>query len=457
LREVKKLLLVLVVIGLALAGGAWWWKRQAAVEADPCTVAAVEYGPLTELVSASGVLQPRDVYAVGSELSGKVVAVLADFNQVVEEGDVLLRLDDRQARDRLRQAEVAVEAARAVVRQADAVRDTARKALDRERHRPPEIRSQSTLDLIEGQLRTAEAAVEAAQVRVREAEEGRRQAEWGLQLTTVCAPVLAPTPEAALVSAPHPHHPGTGTLADTPASPRQRRSFVVLDRQVSLNQMIGPPSSAQLFILAGNLERMQIVALVAEADVGKVTRGMPARFTLSGSPEGEPAFTGKVEEVRLTPASDRGAIFYKVLIDARNERDQATGDWKLRPGQTVSVDVVRRLHDPVWKMPAAALSFQPDEAVQTEEARARLRRWQARPDRDQWRPVWVEGPDHLPRPILVRVGGAEGIQDGQFAEVLEWDPELPAPDPHDPATYPRPIIGMAAPHRGWLEMPRIKL
>src|SRR5436309_10066240 len=104
---VKKLLCLLIAVGLTVAGGAWWWggRQDAAVEPEACTFAAVEYGPLAEVVSATGVLQPRDVCVVGTELSGRVVAVLADFNQVVEEGEVLLRLDDRPARDRLRQAE----------------------------------------------------------------------------------------------------------------------------------------------------------------------------------------------------------------------------------------------------------------------------------------------------------------------------------------------------------------
>jgi HlyD family secretion protein len=479
---VKKLLFLLIGIGLALTGGAWWWKgrHDTGVEPEAYTFAAVEHGPLAEVVSATGVLQPRDVYVVGSEMSGKVVAVLADFNQMVEEGDPLLRLDDRPARDRLRQAEVAVEGAHAGVKQAQAAHDTARRALERERKRAPEVRQQAILDAIEGQLRTAEAVVETAQVKVREAEEGRRQAEWGLSQTTICAPLLGPPPEGSPLSAQHLDRPGVGVLAgdettltkresarndkqhhepEAPATgPQPRRSFVVLERKVSLNQVIGPPASAHLFTLAGDLQRMQVTALVAEADVLKVARGMKAQCALNGAPEGEPAFAGKVEEVRLTPASDRGAVFYKVVLDVRNERDPATGEWKLRPGQTVSVEFIRRKHKAAWKLPAAALAFQPDESVQSEAARARLRHWQARPDRDRWRTVWVEGPDHLPWPVFARIGGADAIQDGQFCEVLEWDPEMtPVPDPRDPATYPKPIIGMTAPHKGWFEPSRIKL
>jgi HlyD family secretion protein len=302
------------------------------------------------------------------------VAVLADFNQVVEEGDVLLRLDDRPARDRLRQADVGIEAARAGVKQAQAARDTAQRALDRERQRAPEVRQQAAIDLAEGQLRIAEAALEAAQVRVREAEEGRRQAEWGLHQTAVYAPVLGPAPEGSPHSTQDPPRPGVGTLAGDGNVPPHRRSFVVLERKVALNQVIGPGTAAgagaHLFTLAGDLERVQVVALVAEADVYKVARGMRAQFTLGGAPEGEPAFSGKVEEVRLAPASDHGAVFYQVLIDARNERDPATGEWKLRPGQTASVEIFRRLREHTWKLPAAALTFQPDESVQSEAAAA---------------------------------------------------------------------------------------
>jgi HlyD family secretion protein len=468
-KKVKKFLFLLVGLGLALAGGAWWWNRRhdTGVEPETYTFAAVEHGPLAEVVSATGVLQPRDVFVVGSELSGRVVAVLADHNQVVEEGEVLLRLDDRPARDRLRQAEVNIDAARAGIKQGLAVRDTARRALDRERKRSPEVRQQAAIDLIEGQLRSAEAALEAAQVRVREAEEGRRQAEWALRLTTVCAPVLGPAPEGSPLSTQHPARPGVGTLAGDDGNtnptrqrgtPPTRRSFVVLERNVALNQVIGPPVSAHLFTLAGDLERVQVTALVAEADVLKVTRGLRARFTPGGAPEGEPAFAGKVEEVRLTPATEHGAVFYKAIIDARNERDPATGEWKLRAGQTVSVEIIRRVHEHAWKLPAAALTFQPDESVQSEAARARLHRWQSRPDRDRWRVVWVEGPDHLPWPLFARVGGGDGIQDGAFCEVLEWDPEAsPVPDPRDPATYPRPILGMTAPRKGLFEPSRLKL
>ena len=100
----KKLLLVLILLGLPLMGTAYWLRTRRAAKDIPIayTVAPVEHGTLNEVVSATGLVRPREVFVVGSELPGKVVAVLADFNQVVEEGDVLLRLDDRMARQATR-------------------------------------------------------------------------------------------------------------------------------------------------------------------------------------------------------------------------------------------------------------------------------------------------------------------------------------------------------------------
>jgi HlyD family secretion protein len=459
---VKKLLLLLLLIALGLAGAAYWHtaRQQHAHEADRYTLAPVEYGRAAEVVSATGVVQPRDVYPAGTEVAGRVVEVLADFNQVVQEGDVLLRLDDRMARQRLRQAEVAVEAARAGVKQAEATRDTAQKAAQRVEEMSPQVRRQADVDVARGHLRAAEAGVDASRVKVEEAEAARQQAELALRLHTVRTPVLGPDPTGASAAAAA-DRPGIGTVAaDAPPAGR-KRSFVVLDRKALLNQEVGPPASAQLFTLAGDLDRMQVHAQVVEGDIGKIGRGMEARFTVPG-PDGDAAFTGRVDEIRLAPANERGAVFYRVVVDVRNERKPAAGDWLLRPGLTASVDFLRRVHDPVWKVPAAALNLQVDPAQLTEAARAKLERPRNLPDPQDWRPVWVVGQQEKPWPVFVRVGGTNergepGIQDAQFSEVLGWDPELwPPPDPKDPWTWPRVIVALAPPKKGLFNPPNIK-
>jgi HlyD family secretion protein len=459
----KKLLLLLALFAALLSAAGWWLAAGPGKtpDADDYTFVTAEFGRAAETVGATGVVQAREVFPVGTELTGKVVEICADFNQVVEEGDVLLRLDDRAARQRLKQADVGVELARVALKQAEAARDTAEKAFERERTRPVEVRRQADLDLVESQLRSAEVVVEAAVVRIQEAEETRRQAELALEMTVVRVPVLAPMQEGSM--APMTANNGVGALSPhSPTSGRTRRTFVVLERKVTLNQQLVPPASGHLFTLAGGLEHMQVLAQVAEGDLNKVTRDMPVEFSVSGGGDREPTFHGKVEDVRLTPVNDRGAVFYKIVIDVENQPHPNTNAWLLRPGQTATVDVLRRVHESVWKVPSAALNFQPDGDL-SGAAKERLAAWQARPDSAQWRTVWVLGGDGKPRPLFVRTGGKiaggeAGVQDTQFSEVLEWEPGLaPRPDPDDTATYPRFIVGAPAVKKGGLfNAPKIK-
>jgi HlyD family secretion protein len=456
---VKKLLVLLLLLTVCLAGAGYWLVHNATnnTEVDRYTLASAEYGRAADLVSATGIVQARDVFPVGTELAGKVTEVLADFNQVVHEGDVLLRLDDRVAVQKLKQAQIAVDLAKVSVTQAEANRDSAAKALQRVRALSPEVRQQTDVDVAESQLHSAEVGVDAAGVRVQEAEQARKQAELGLKLHTVRAPVLSPDPSTGSVSLPP--LGGIGALAGdaTPPNGQERRAFMVLDRHVSLNQEIGPPASAQLFTLAGSMDRMQVVVQVVEGDINKIHRGLEASFTVPGG-DGDVAFKGIVSEIRLVPISDRGAVFYKVIVDVRNERDPGSGDWRLRPGLTASVDFIRRVHPLTWKIPSSALTFQPDPASITDAARRRLAEL---PDA-RWKTVWVVGSDDKPWPLFVRISGVNdrgepGIQDALASEVLEWDASLrPAPDPKEPTTFPHLIVDAPRKKSGIFNAPNIK-
>jgi HlyD family secretion protein len=457
---VKKLLFVLILLGSILTGTAYWLRTRQAAQDRPIdyTTAPVEHGTLNEVVSATGLVKPREVFAVGSELPGKVVAVLADFNQIVEEGDVLLRLDDRMARQRLDQADLAVQLAKVAVKQAESNRDTADKALKRLREQADVVRGNTDLDLAEGKLRSAEVAIEAASLKVREAQDAMRQAELGVRLTTIRAPILESSMKPAS-SERAANRPGTGVLAEEPMTSRPKRSFVVLERRVSLNQQIGPPAQGHLFTLAADLDRMRVSTRVGEGDIDKVRRGMTARFTVSGAGEDSPPYIGAVADIHLVPTNEHGAVYYEVLIDAPNRRDKATGDWLLRPGLTASVDIVRRAHPAVWKLPTAALNFEPPAEQRTEAAEAKLKSLQNLSNRDDWQTVWIVGLDHKPQPILVRTGGKNergetGIQDGPFTEVLEWEADQKL-DPTNRSAL-KVITGMPAVKKGFFNLPKIK-
>jgi HlyD family secretion protein len=450
---VKKLLLILIVLTATLAGSAYAWHlwRKHEEKGIPYTVEQVQRGTLDEVISAAGRVLPREVYIVGSEIPGKVTAVLADYNQTVSEGDVLLRLDDRLAKARLEESKVAVKLAQAALKQAEIQRDTHGKLLDRLRNMAKEVRKPEDVDIAEGKWRAADVAVEEARNKVREAENEQRKAEIGLRLTTVRAPVL----ESPGSSASHPNRPGTGVVVEDAEPSRGKRSFVVLERKVSVNQEIGSSNQGHLFTLASDLQRMRVTAEVGESDIDKVRRGMTARFTVGNAGDNAPQYYGTIEDIHLMPSNEHGAVNYKVEIDARNERDPASGDWKLRPGLTASVDIIRRSHPDAWKVPSAALNFEPAAEEESAAARKKLAQRDSLPHPDQWQTVWMLGADGKPWPIFVRTGGKNergetGITADRYIEALQWDEGV-----KDPAAL-RVITTAPPPKKGFFSIPKIQ-
>jgi len=164
------------------------------------------------------------------------------------------------------------------------------------------------------------------------------------------------------------------------------------------------------------------------------------------------------------PTNVHGAVFYDTIVDVANDRDPSTNEWKLRLGMTAAVDIILRQHTGVWKIPAAALSFQLDERSISEAARAKLAQWQSSDNSGDWKPVWSLDKNGKPWPILVRLGskdmaGETGVADTDFSEVLEFDPELyPKPDPQAPTTYLKVITGTAPiEKRGFFDRANVKV
>jgi HlyD family secretion protein len=444
---VKTLLMILLLLGIIFVAGAYWFNQAWSGHngEEKFTLASAEWGSIAETVSATGLVQPQQVIAVGSELSGRVNEIYpkAEINKEVQEGEPLLKLDDRLAKLKLDQAKTTVQLAETDVTRAEAARDAAQVRVRRLREllEKTEVGFQKDLDEAQIQLRVADAAVREAQLKVEQARGAEKQAQYGLDLTVVRA---------------------TAGVNSAASSSSARRSFTIIDRKVVPGQLIAPPVSAQLFTLSSPPGRMHVHAQVSENDIGKVRQGLPVSFTVYAYTDEQAQFTGQVLEIRQS-SNVHGAVFYDTVIEVANRRDPKTGEWQLRPGMTAAVDIILRKHTNVWKVPTSALSLQLDEHYQGEAARARLTEWQSRRDRDDWKPVWILDPQGKPWPVLIRIGGRNaagetGIEDGQYDEILEWDPRLePEPDPELRPTYPQLITGAPALRkRGFIE-PNVKV
>jgi HlyD family secretion protein len=430
---VKKLLIVVVLLGVVLVGGAYWLHRPRTVTVSEgiFTYTPVEYGALRETVGATGILKPRDVLLVTSELPGIVVEVQARVNDLVSEGQIVLQLDDSTLRLKVEEAANAVEAAKAGVKSAKGQEKAMELALKYQQDLDNTQAFRSEKDQAEAKYRAAQMMVKAAEVKVKQAETARKEAQHALGKTKVRVPIL----------------PGSGT-------PRSKPRYIVLDSKLERGQMVGPTLPHPLFTLAADLSAMEVHAQVAEVDIGNVRNGMKATFTVSAYPEDEVKFSGQVSQVRPLPSSQQGPVYYDTVIDVTNQKDPATGQWRLRPGMTAHVNLIRREHKATWKVPVSALSFQMDDAYKSDAARAHLAEWNQRSDQADWRPVWIwDSQRGEPWPVFVRINtdGKPGLSDGTFNEVLAWEAGR-EPSPSDPPL--RVILSAPPPHRpGLFEQP----
>ena len=475
----KTLLLVLLLCALALVGLAVWISVSANSRPadDAYALVSVEYGPVVESVSSTGVLQPRDLIVVGSNSqSGTVVEIMHDLYQDVYEGDSLVKLDDRLAVQQAEEARAAVASARENVTLAERKVSQAKTELKAAQYRVDTLQKVAINVRLEKELRAAEFDRDRADDAVRtaatgvnvalrvasQAEEALKRAELGVQLRTIVVPVVKRSWEG------HKLPKSSETSEVSPAAfaaqkQKEKQKYKIVGRKVTLGQEITPLSAAPLFILApGDLQRMEIHAQVAEGDINKVKKDQEVDFTVSAYSEADLHFKGMVAEVRQA-SNEHGAVFYEVIINVENQLDEVSREWRLRPFMTASVDIIRDRHQDTWKIPAAAVNLQLDEQQQTPAARAKHASLQDYPDRENWPHRLHSRADRKPWPLFVRIGGknAQGqaaIKESQFFEVLDWDRELkPKPDPKIASSIPRVITAAPAPRKsGFFNLPTFK-
>ncbi len=424
-------------VAVAVIAGYTLWSSRAKVE--EFMTAKVERGDIRNTVSATGTLQAVTTVQVGSQASGTIQALYADFNSGVKKGQVIAQLDPaifqaqvKQARANLKQARAdgadanaklsaakatvenlraGVSSARANVAALRAQLDDAASLLKRQEELAEHgIISQRDFELARtshqaAKARYNQASAQLDQARVSErssADAGLKQAQAQVELAQAQIQQTTAALELAEVNLSH-------------ATIRSPIDGVVILRNVDVGQTVAASLQAPtLFTIANDLTQMQVIANIDEADVGMINTNNRVNFTVDAFPG--KSFRGTINQLRLNPQTVQNVVTYNVVIDVKNP------DLKLKPGMTANLTFYIAERKNAIKVPNAALRFSPQGLT-----RKQVR--EALPESDrgfdfasatdpvlegQSRIVWAPGPDKKPLPRLIKIG----ITDGAATEVV---------------------------------------
>lgn len=342
-RKLWIVVATLLVLGMA---GAWWWTARSDNGAPKYRTAKLEQGPLQAVVAAGGTVNPVRQVSVGSQVSGQIKELFADFNTEVKEGQLIARIDPESIQYRVRQAQADVDAARAQALQAQANVAAAQAAvsrakLDADNAQRDLVRKQDLLDkqfISQADFDTTRnlAGTLGEQLKVTQAQAEVSKAQ------AISAQATVSQRSAVLAQA-------NVDLARTEI--RSPVSGVVVKRSVDVGQTVAASLQApELFIIARNLSDMQVEVAIDEADIGRVRAGQPASFTVDAFPTR--TFEGKVTAVRKAALNTNNVVTYTVVVEFANA---GRGGVQLLPGMTANARIVTDTRDQALKLPNAAL------------------------------------------------------------------------------------------------------
>ncbi|MBI4476379.1 MAG: efflux RND transporter periplasmic adaptor subunit [Acidobacteria bacterium] len=334
----KRLVLTLVTIGVLMASGGAYYKWRNGGEQVQVSTSPVLRGDVVSTVGATGTLDAVTTVQVGTQVSGTVRELNADFNSLVRKGQVIARLDPSLFETQVEQSRANLVRSQADVERLRVSLDDARTKLKRaEELSGRNLIPRSELEASQVAVKAAEAQLRSAQAQVTQAEASLNQSQVNLQHTVISAPI----------------------------------DGIVISRNVDVGQTVAASlSSPTLFLLAADLTKMKVSASIDESDVGRIRPGQHVRFRVDAYPTEE--FRGTVLQVRLQPVVVQNVVTYATVIDVPNP------ELKLKPGMTANVTIEVARRDDVLKVPNAALRFRP-----TTEIFAALK--QTPPNDGEWR------------------------------------------------------------------------
>jgi HlyD family secretion protein len=358
IRKRQRLFMTLALLSAVVVFAFSFWSRKA--DASDYMTAKVERDSVAVTVSATGTLQAVTTVQVGSQASGAVAWLGADFNSQVKRGQIIARLDStsfdaqiESASASVASADAAVQAAETDIRNQDANIQAAKANQDVTRVQSKDAvalaeRYKDLKNVIAGRdLEAAEAQAGMAAGRVAQATAQVAQAEAARQASY--ARLLQAKAQRAQAQAQLDQ--AKANLSHTViASPIDG---VVVSRDVNIGQTVAASLQAPtLFTIANDLTKMQVLASIDEADVGQIREGIKVNFTVDAFPS--ETFSGQVSQVRLNAQALQNVVTYTAVIDVSNS------DLKLRPGMTTNITFSVEQRDGVLTVPNSALRFKPE-------------------------------------------------------------------------------------------------
>lgn len=391
----RRRIAVIAGIALALAGGTAGWLMLKPEPAPTYRTVKPDRGTIAAKVTATGTLSALVTVEVGSQISGRIQEIYADFNSPVRKGQVLARIDPQLTEAAVNQARANFIEAQSNYNRIRVQAALAQKQFERTRQLAEQrLIAMADLDTAQANLDTARAQVEGARASMQRAEASLKQAEVNLGYTTIVSPI----------------------------------DGVVISRDVDEGQTVAASLQAPtLFVIAQDLRQIQVDASIAEADMGKVRAGMKAEFTVDAYPEER--FEGTVRQVRNSAVTVQNVVTYNAIIDVENP------ELKLKPGMTANVSLIYDERENALRVPNAALRFRPatgtgartDRRMGAGSASARSgmasQSEGARPGRpgnaeaaENRRTIWVLEAGKL-KPVRIQTG----LSDGNVTEVVSGE------------------------------------
>ncbi len=265
----------------------------------------VTEGDITMYVTATGTINAVTTVEVGTQVSGIIMKLYADFNSIVKEGELIAQIDPTFLQQAVKDASASLERAQAQYADAKRILERTKSLFEKD------LESQMNYDAATTQFETNSAALKQATASL-------DRAKINLAYATIFAPI----------------------------------SGVVIDRKVNVGQTVAASfSSPTLYTIANDLHKMQVQATIDESDIGKINLGQEANFTVDAYADDQ--FTGTVSQIRLAPVSIQNVVNYTVIIDVNNDQ------LRLMPGMTANVKILVGSSPGVMRVPNMALRFQP--------------------------------------------------------------------------------------------------